>query len=117
MGERIPEYEQWQADEEREREEHERELQEVSDDPNRMLLWALQKAKDYVASDEDEQEEVAEKPRQARIPRSKPMDADIDLMGSDSSSRRVGRDDPCPCGSGKKYKKCCMKKGSENPLH
>ncbi len=24
-----------------------------------------------------------------------------------SSSGRVGRNDPCPCGSGKKYKKCC----------
>jgi preprotein translocase subunit SecA len=25
----------------------------------------------------------------------------------------VGRNDPCPCGSGKKYKKCCgMKTGS-----
>ena len=23
----------------------------------------------------------------------------------------VGRNDPCPCGSGKKYKQCCMKKG------
>ena len=21
---------------------------------------------------------------------------------------RVGRNDPCPCGSGKKFKKCCM---------
>ena len=21
---------------------------------------------------------------------------------------RIGRNDPCPCGSGKKYKKCCM---------
>jgi preprotein translocase subunit SecA len=25
---------------------------------------------------------------------------------------RVGRNDPCPCGSGKKYKNCCMRKGS-----
>jgi hypothetical protein len=25
--------------------------------------------------------------------------------------RRVGRNDPCPCGSGKKYKKCCYLKG------
>ena len=25
---------------------------------------------------------------------------------------RVGRNDPCPCGSGKKYKHCCMKKGA-----
>jgi len=24
-----------------------------------------------------------------------------------SSARRVGRNDPCPCGSGKKFKKCC----------
>ena len=23
------------------------------------------------------------------------------------SGPRVGRNDPCPCGSGKKYKKCC----------
>jgi hypothetical protein len=27
-------------------------------------------------------------------------------------SPKVGRNDPCPCGSGKKYKKCCLK-GSE----
>ncbi|UVK47827.1 SEC-C domain-containing protein [Mesorhizobium sp. AR07] len=22
--------------------------------------------------------------------------------------RDVGRNDPCPCGSGKKFKKCCL---------
>lgn len=22
----------------------------------------------------------------------------------------IGRNDPCPCGSGKKYKQCCLKK-------
>ncbi|MDT8324176.1 MAG: SEC-C metal-binding domain-containing protein, partial [Bacteroidota bacterium] len=27
-------------------------------------------------------------------------------MGANS----VGRNDPCPCGSGKKYKKCCLAK-------
>jgi len=26
-------------------------------------------------------------------------------------SGKVGRNDPCPCGSGKKYKRCCMNKG------
>jgi preprotein translocase subunit SecA len=25
------------------------------------------------------------------------------------SSKKIQRNDPCPCGSGKKYKKCCMK--------
>lgn len=27
-----------------------------------------------------------------------------------SSSRKIGRNDPCPCGSGKKYKHCCLNK-------
>ena len=26
------------------------------------------------------------------------------------SHKKIGRNDPCPCGSGKKYKKCCMGK-------
>ena len=26
-----------------------------------------------------------------------------------SAEKQVGRNDPCPCGSGKKYKKCCGK--------
>ena len=26
-------------------------------------------------------------------------------------SAKVGRNDPCPCGSGKKYKKCCGAQG------
>ncbi|MBU0759455.1 MAG: preprotein translocase subunit SecA [Candidatus Omnitrophica bacterium] len=42
--------------------------------------------------------------------------ADIEDSGNQSESRpyrreepKVGRNDPCPCGSGKKYKKCCGK--------
>ncbi len=23
-------------------------------------------------------------------------------------NKKLGRNDPCPCGSGKKYKKCCI---------
>ena len=30
-------------------------------------------------------------------------------------SSRVGRNDPCPCGSGKKYKHCCLAK-AEPPV-
>ena len=42
--------------------------------------------------------------------------ADLQFVGGDGSSTtkqpviagaKVGRNDPCPCGSGKKYKKCC----------
>lgn len=27
-------------------------------------------------------------------------------------NRKIGRNDPCPCGSGKKYKNCCGKKSN-----
>ncbi len=30
------------------------------------------------------------------------------------AATKVGPNDPCPCGSGKKYKKCCMQKDKEN---
>ena len=29
---------------------------------------------------------------------------------------KVGRNDPCPCGSGKKFKKCCLKKQNGSSL-
>lgn len=30
--------------------------------------------------------------------------------------QKVGRNDPCPCGSGKKYKACCIDKPIKKPL-
>ena len=30
-----------------------------------------------------------------------------------NAAKKVGPNDPCPCGSGKKYKKCCMQKDKE----
>ena len=31
------------------------------------------------------------------------------------ASPQAGRNDPCPCGSGKKYKRCCLGKVSVQP--
>jgi preprotein translocase subunit SecA len=31
----------------------------------------------------------------------------VKTKAKDESGNTVGRNDPCPCGSGKKYKKCC----------
>lgn len=31
------------------------------------------------------------------------------LSGTVVKDKKIGRNDPCPCGSGKKYKKCCGK--------
>ena len=39
---------------------------------------------------------------------------DGDLVGETPTVReepKVGRNDPCPCGSGKKYKTCCGREG------
>lgn len=30
-------------------------------------------------------------------------------------NQKIGRNDPCPCGSGKKYKNCCLLKGVSSP--
>ncbi|MDE6888843.1 MAG: SEC-C domain-containing protein [Eubacterium sp.] len=35
---------------------------------------------------------------------------DSDLKPYVRSTKKIGRNDPCPCGSGKKYKQCCMNK-------
>ncbi len=34
-----------------------------------------------------------------------------DIIPFQRGTPKVGRNDPCPCGSGKKFKKCCMGKG------
>jgi len=34
----------------------------------------------------------------------------VTQQGASEGTRSVGRNDPCPCGSGNKFKKCCMKK-------
>ncbi len=43
----------------------------------------------------------------AATPRSGPIPGQ---SGAARTGLKVGRNDPCPCGSGKKYKKCCMDK-------
>jgi len=46
----------------------------------------------------------------------KPEDiSDLEKMlnpAQPAASTKVGRNDPCPCGSGRKYKKCCGSSGS-----
>lgn len=31
--------------------------------------------------------------------------------------KKIGRNDPCPCGSGKKYKNCCLNVGTYEERH
>ena len=62
-----------------------------------------------------ESEEEAEKARKERHRRSVDREGTASspvaekLKPMPASSRKTGRNEPCPCGSGKKYKKCCGK--------
>ncbi len=38
---------------------------------------------------------------------------ELNRIGMLVSGKKPGRNDPCPCGSGKKYKKCCMIKNND----
>ena len=44
---------------------------------------------------------------QVAKPTSEGFASDKSVVRKPAVSKKVGRNDPCPCGSGKKYKKCC----------
>lgn len=55
--------------------------------------------------------EKYEKPNLKPLP-DKPFDFNATNVIDMRSRKKIGRNDPCPCGSEKKYKKCCL--GKEN---
>jgi hypothetical protein len=100
MGERFPEYDQWLATEKAEKEEHWRRIKELEGNPQGLLLFALEKLTGKKAP-----EMPKVKPPVLPAPR-------LALFRKPQTKQKVGRNDPCPCGSGKKFKNCCMKKQS-----
>lgn len=60
---------------------------------------------DYEDDNEfDEYEEIEEDKGSSN----KSFDRDNEAVGTIKKEKEPGRNDPCPCGSGKKYKKCCL---------
>ena len=37
------------------------------------------------------------------------MKPDYWLVAEEIKTKKIGRNSPCPCGSGKKYKNCCLR--------
>ena len=61
----------------------------------------------------EEQRLLAEKERlerEVREAKAKVQSLRRQLASAQQESKRIGRNDPCPCGSGKKFKRCCMRK-------
>lgn len=70
---------------------------------------------DYEVPELQQWERELAEPRRPFASREVPLRVFDDLDGesdiSPTTTRvRIGRNDPCPCGSGKKYKKCCINK-------
>ncbi|MGN1135885.1 MAG: preprotein translocase subunit SecA [Oscillospiraceae bacterium] len=48
-----------------------------------------------------------EAPKRERVAEPAATPGDGSTSGTKKAGKKVGRNDPCPCGSGKKYKNCC----------
>lgn len=48
-----------------------------------------------------------EEPKREQVLKANPVKSDGSLPGGAVKKKKIGRNDPCPCGSGKKYKHCC----------
>ncbi len=60
-----------------------------------------------VSEDEIERAERRRRIEQQRIVQSRGEDAEARRKVPVRRGKKIGRNEPCPCGSGKKYKKCC----------
>ncbi len=61
-----------------------------------------------VATSVDEIEETFQRKKKKELEQARRAGAgDMQVQQVVRSAAKVGRNDPCPCGSGKKYKKCC----------
>ncbi|MBU4313714.1 MAG: preprotein translocase subunit SecA [Actinobacteria bacterium] len=61
-----------------------------------------------VTREEQEKQKTVRENEVTNIVTSGPLEAgSIALQTKPATAKKIGRNDPCPCGSGKKYKKCC----------
>ena len=84
------------------------------------LVFRVEQVDDFADSTFVESEAIHEEAQSATDIAGQ-QQAAIDASQSDKKqepirnrNQRVGRNDPCPCGSGKKFKVCCMRKNQGN---
>lgn len=101
MGEKFPEFEAW--------------LKESNDDEELRKQWIKDHPLDFDAEDDLDDDYLEDSDL------GYPGDDDLDQFDEEDDEQpativrmtpHVGRNDPCPCGSGKKYKKCCYRSGA-----
>lgn len=88
---------------------------ELSDDEKKQIISHVQKLKEEKAKELSDSEKAAnmldqlEAEINPRTHTEAPSVNGVEILDEDGNVRvmKVGRNDPCPCGSGKKYKRCC----------
>lgn len=67
----------------------------------------------HVGSVEEAQQHISESARAGKHVIMDLSDVDLSKLGEFlqpvDQKTKLGRNDPCPCGSGVKYKKCCLR--------
>jgi hypothetical protein len=89
MGIDLPESERWKED--------------AKHDVEFRKKWYAEHVPPDMDDDEDEDLDDYEDYGDEPLP---PLDTAV------REEKKIGGNDPCPCGSGRKYKKCCLKKGN-----
>lgn len=77
-----------------------RERVDYIDDAIKAMEW-------WYMFEQSEENKLKEEERQKQF---EAMYKEMQKEAQSSTDKKAGRNDPCPCGSGKKYKKCCLKK-------
>lgn len=91
-------------------------LSEVKRETVKMLSWVQLQSQEDVAKFEAQQKAEAQQKLQATHPDADKVSSNTSVDNESKAQNtfrrdvpKVGRNDPCPCGSGKKYKQCCGK--------
>jgi hypothetical protein len=110
MEVRFPEYDDWLAAGRAERQEHKEKMDELRNDPKSMLTYAFERLRECKEpSGSAEQKAPPESPVAIRN-KDNESGNEFEAEPATPVQQKTGRNDLCPCGSGKKYKKCCLKK-------
>ena len=111
METRFPEFDMWEADAKKAAQDERTKMQELrkmASEAGGDMEHLIQKLSAQVAEKQAEvrrlEAELAEE-KQLLARKASPR-----LMSASAKPARIGRNDSCPCGSGKKFKHCCMKR-------
>lgn len=76
------------------------EIREIERQPGGGVIERIDR---LIGFESDNLREAFEVRRKAALKRSEQTGNKVEIR----ETRRIGRNDPCPCGSGSKFKKCC----------